>query len=115
MRKLLGQNRLLKHLVQSNIDTIPELIVSVFSTWNIQINFAWRLLLREDEAGLEHDTSRQSNEAELRSIRSKSPHPQDGDWAAAEYNAGLNDFHSDFSMTTRRTIRRKSSEYPRIS
>ena len=76
----------------------------------------WRLLLREDEAGgLEHDTSRQSNEAELRSIRSKSPHPQDDDWAAAEYNGGLNDFHSDFTMTTRRTIRRKSSEYPRIS
>ena len=94
---------------------MPEKIVSVFSTWNIQINFAWRLLLREDDAGLEHDTSRQSNEAELRSIRSKSPHPQDDDWVAAEYNGGLNDFHSDFSMTTRRTIRRKSSEYPRIS
>jgi len=75
----------------------------------------WRLLLREDDSGLEHDTSRQSNEAELRSIRSKSPHPQDDDWAASEYNGGLNDFQSDFTMTTRRTMRRKSPEYPRLS
>ena len=82
-------------------------------TWDIQINFVWRLLLKEaDDDGLEHDTSRQSNEAELRSIRSKSPHPQDDDWAAAEYNGGLNDFHSDFTMTTRA---RTTRDFQRIS